>query len=261
MPSSKSAQMYISSFRRIIIRGCWQALSFIFRDGLWDQWKIWHTLLLKCTTEHLYWAYYFVTVTTRWSLKEQFCDKLSSTLRVIIVLGKGIPEEADSQGNHQTFQACLCVLIALYLIYIFIFLITGSDSFAACGLLPMSFSKRSLCTLLTPWTPGEFTLGFASLLSSPVIVIHPSLGFPFASCWWSFQGCFFVFFSYFSLIWLFCRLILLLRSDRNFKAEIPRWNFSKKRWVGFTSQYRFFPTSFSEDLIQLRFLVSFPQVL
>lgn len=66
-------------FRRIIMRGCCHALSFIFQDGLWDQWKIWQILLLKCATEHLRWAYYFVTVTTRWSLKEQFCDKLSST--------------------------------------------------------------------------------------------------------------------------------------------------------------------------------------
>lgn len=125
--------------RRIIIHGCCQALSFIFQDGLWDQWKIWQILLLKCTTEHLRSAFYFVTVTTRWSLKEQFHDKLSST-QGINSFWKGHPggnwplrEPPDFSSMSVCIDSFACVdfffLCECVVFVLFWFLITGTVTF------------------------------------------------------------------------------------------------------------------------------------
>lgn len=106
-------------FRRIIICGCRQALSFIFLDALWVQWKIWQILLLRGTAEHLCWAYYFVTVITRWSLKQQFSDKLSSS-QEINSFEKGIPEESSIWEEGWTSPAGVCFLIVFLWAWLFV---------------------------------------------------------------------------------------------------------------------------------------------
>lgn len=130
-------------FRRIIIRGCCQALSFIFQDGLWDQWKIWQILLLKCATEHLCWAYYFVTVTTRWSLKEQFCDKWSST-QGINSFWKGHPWGNRQLRELPSFSSMSVCFDSFSCSFFFLWLLV---------LLPFTCSSPPsvLCIQVFPW--------------------------------------------------------------------------------------------------------------